>query len=415
MYSPEIVQRRLAQARQAGLKFNPLPRDKSTEISTKLEALRRNAKGELIPGGGLVRELDGREREFIASERILCRADFEYYAARYHTIKRDPGVGTEAGVGLTTFLESQKRVLTLLGRREDVCHAEMKKYQHTSGILCYIHKVRQVAVTDLMRRISLHRMLFWPGTRSFAASTTDDNVGEMYERDKLAIDNLPFWLMPSVYPDVKNTQLGFEHPLNSALRYQAENEKVGIGTGTQQDVSHLTEVPLWKYWPRVRYSFFPSLPKAISTFHCQEGTSAGSGDYWEEVTEGCRNREVGYEDWTYIFLPWYQNKLKYRKNAPDSWTPNEHTLKHVELIERTSPEFNDGVTAHPTRDQLFWWETERAVHAKNGETNSFYANYPATPEQSRVNWSEGALPVELLEEMEFDIRQPKIYEVQVAI
>lgn len=414
MYSSEIIERRLFQAKKSGLVFNRLPRDKSIEITARLEKLRYDAKGNKLPNGQLVRDLDAKETAFIASERLLCKADFEYYAVRYHWLDRDPGVGTESGVGPTAFLESQRRVLQLIGNREDVCHAERAKYGHTSGILAYIHKVRQVAVTDLIRRACSHRRLFWPGTRSFAASLSEDAIGELYRRDKLALDNLPFWLQPPVYPDVKNTELGFDHPINSRVVYRAENENVGIGTGTQVDFSHLTEVPLWQYWHRVKYSFLPSLPKAISTFHVQEGTSAGKGGHWMESSEGCRHRKSGYEDWIYIFLPWYLNKLKYRKNAPDGWEPNDHSLKHAELIQRTSPEFCDGRTILPTKDQLYWWETERELHQRSGELASFLSNYPATPEQSFVNWAQGALPVELIEAMEMDIRVPHLYSVQVG-
>jgi hypothetical protein len=414
MYSPEITDKRIWQAKKAGKQINRLPRDKSIEIAAKLERLRFNLKGDKLPNGQLVRDLDQKELAFIASERIICKADAEYYAVRYHHLARDPGVGTQSGVGPTMLLESQRRVLQRLGKREDVCHAEKAKYGHTAGILAYIHKVRQVAVTDLIRRLSLHRMLFWPGTRSFAASLSGEAIGELYTRDKLAIDNLPFWLTPTIYPDVKNTEVGFDHPLVSRCVYRAENESVGIGTGTQQDFSHLTEVPLWSYWERVKYSFLPSLPKAISTFHVQEGTSAGKGGHWQESTEACRHREEGYEDWIYIFLPWYQNHLKYRKNAPDNWTPNEHSLKHADLIQRTSPEFCDGKTVLPTRDQLYWWETERALHQKGGELASFLSNYPATPEQSFVNWAQGALPVELIEEMELDIMIGHPYSVEIT-
>jgi hypothetical protein len=84
------------------------------------------------------------------------------------------------------------------------------------------------------------------------------------------------------------------------------------------------------------------------------------------------------------------------------------------MVERTSPEFNDGVAYHLTRDQLYWWETTRIMHATNGELASFLANYPATPEQSFVNWAQGALPVELIEAMELDIRPSRPYEVEVA-
>ncbi len=413
MYSREIISRREHQLKKAGIVFQRRKRDDCIQIAATLQKLRLNASGVELPDGQLTRELMDDELAFIKSERAICKADFEYYLSRYHTIERDPGVGEESGNGPAKVLESQRVFIDAVGKREETCYAEKKKYGHTAGILVYAHKARQVAFTATSRAMSMHRMLFWPGTRAFAATLKDgpQGTGELYKRDLLAVESLPFWLKPQVYPNVKDQEIGFEAPLSTRLSYQAENQTTGIGTGTQQDVSHLTEVPLWSYPMRIRFSFYPSLPKAITTLHIQEGTSAGKGGYWHEVSEGCRNKREGYEDWTYIFVPWWVNKTKYRANPPDDWIPEEHTLKHAELVERTSPEFNGGVSYTPSRDQLFWWEKTRALHVRTGEVASFLSNYPATPEQSFVNWSKGALPVELIEEMELNVREPHMYEL----
>ena len=415
MYHPEIIERRLAAAKRAGIQFQRLPRDRSIEIASNLEKLRYGPKGQLLPNGGLVRELDEKEEGFIQSERVICKADFEYYLTRYHAVERDPGVGTQSGIGPAVLLESQRRLIHRAGQREKTCYEELKKYGHTSGILIYAHKCRQVVFTATSRGITLHRMLFYPGTRAFAATLKEgpEGTGELYKRDNITIDNLPFWLKPQIYPNVKDEEIGFEAPISSRLTYQAENQQTGIGTGTQQDVSHLTEVPLWNYPHRIRYSFYPSLPKAVTTFHIQEGTSAGKGGYWQEVSEGCRQRRTGFEDWTYIFCPVWTNATKYRGNPPDDWSPNENTCKYAALVERTSPEFNDGKIFHPSRDHLFWWETTRAMHSQNGELSAFLANYPCTPEQSFTNWAQGALPVEKIEQMEYDTRPPMPYEVSI--
>ncbi len=416
MYHPEIIERRLHKVKKAGILVKRLPRDKSIEITANLDKLKYRGDGQLLPEGQLARELDAKEHDFIRSERILCKADFEYFLTRYYTVERDPGVGTESGNGPAKLLESQQRFIHAMGDREKVCYAELAKYGHTAGILIYAHKCRQVAFTSTARGATLHRMLFYPGIRCFAATLKDgpQGTGELYKRDLLALNNLPWWLKPSddlIYPNVKDEEIGLAAPFDCRLSYQAENQQTGIGTGTQQDVSHLTEVPLWSYPHRIRYSFYPSLPKAVSTLHIQEGTSAGKGGYWQEVSEGCRRKEEGFEDWTYIFVPWYINTLKYRGNPPDSWSPNKHTVEHAELIARTSPEFNDGKAYWPSRDQLFWWEKTRAMHMQNGELASFLANYPATPEQSFTNWAQGALPVELIERYEMENRIPVVYEV----
>lgn len=412
MYSSAIIQRRLHAAKKAGLLYKRLPREDSIEIAARLQRLRLDKQGKTLPDGALSRQLTRQEEDFIRSEQIICKADFEYFFTRYAWLELDPGVGHGTGIGPPVLLESQRRYLTLFGRREEVINDEQRKHGFTAGILAYLHKVRQVSATAFMRGMSMHRMIFWGGTRALACGLDDDGKGELFKRDHLILDNLPFWLRPKIYPDVKDTELGFEPPISSRIYYRAENQESGFGTGTQNDVSHLTEVALYQYPARIRFSFVPSIPKAITTLHVQESTSNGKGNYWHEVTEAARHRRRGYEDWIYAFIPWYMNKLKYRANVPDSWTPEEHTVRHAELIERTSPEFFDGVAVHPNRDQLYWWETSRAQHSSNGELASFLTNYPATPDQSFQSPSQGALPVELIELLEQEAMNSMPYEVE---
>jgi len=414
MYSPEIVTKRLFQAKKAGLQFQRLPRDKSIEIASKLEQLRYGQDGRKLPEGQLRRVLNSAEQQHIESERLLSKVDFEYFFTRFYCLETDPGVSDQPPIAPPVLLESQRRYLSLIGRREEECHAELAKYKFTEGILAYFHKVRQVAATATARALTLHRMVFWPGTRALAATLDDDRKGELFKRDHLALDNLPFWLKPRIYPDVKDTELGFEPPTSSRISYQAENQTSGIGVGSQNDVSHLTEVSLWKYPGRIRFSFVPSMPKAITTLHIQESTPDGKGDYWHEVTESARHKRRGYESWIYAFIPWYMNVKKYRANVPDSWRPEEHSLRHAELVMRTSPEFMDGTHVELSREQLYWWESTRAQHARNGELATFLTNYAATPEQSFQSPSQGALPVELIEVMEQECKDPECYDVEIA-
>jgi hypothetical protein len=414
MYSSLIIQKRLHQAKKSGMNFTRLPRQDSIDIAASIEALRLDKNGKALPPGQLSRVLTRQEENFIESERFICKCDFEYFFTRYYALEIDPGVDRGSGIGPPVLLESQRRYIQLFGRREEACHEEMQKHKFTEGILVYIHKVRQVTATATVRAMTLHRMLFWNPVRSLFATLDETRISEVFNRDHLAIDRLPWWMHPSVYPDKQNAELGFADPHSSRISYQAENQENGIGTGSQNDISHLTEVALWARPARIRFSFVPSIPKAITTLHVQESTSNGKGDYWHEVTEAARHHRRGYESWIYCFIPWYMNRMKYRANVPDSWTPTDHTLQHADLIERTSPEWFDGVVQRPTRDQLYWWESARAQHARNGELALFLTNYPATPEQSFQSPSQGALPVELIEQMELETMPGVPFEYEVA-
>jgi hypothetical protein len=419
VYSPSIIEQRLAAHRKLGEHFSRRPADECIDIAAKLQQLRKDKRGKDLPKGQLARPLDKAEQEHIASEMTICRNDFGYWFERYCNVEIDPGVTADGSGGIRPpkMLESQRRYLELFGRRELECFEEKRKHKFTYGILAYIHKVRQVSATAFCRGLTLHRMMFWPGTRALAGSLDSPRVSELFRRDKIIRDYLPFWMQPTVYPDVKDEEVGFSNPLNSFCIYQAENQaqgRGGLGVGGQWDVSHLTEVGLWQNPQYINFSFAPGLPKAITTLHVQESTANGKG-YWQEVTEAARHKRAGYEHYLYIFIPWYTNILKNRMIPPPNWQPNEHTKRHAELIRKTSPEFFDGRTVEPTIEQLCWWEKTRAKHMLDGELASFLTNYPATPEQSFQNPEGSALPVELIEEMEQDVDMPLgSYEVELA-
>jgi hypothetical protein len=422
MYSTAIVERRLYAARKAGLTYRRLPRADSIEIAGKLERLRHDKHGRPLPEGQLARPVNPDEQAHIDSELSICKCDLEYFFLRYYSLRIDPGVGMGGDQDSLKIgpppelLESQKRFIHLLGRREEECAEERKKYKFTVGIHAYFHKVRQVAATATARAMTLHRMLFWPGQHCFAASLDEPRVSELFSRDHTAIDRLPFWMKPKMYPDVKDTEIGFESPISTRCVYQAENQQQGrggLGVGMQLDVSHLTEVALWQGPSYIDFSFWPAIPKASTTLHIEESTANGKG-YWQEVTEAARHKKRGFEHWVYAFIPWYFNKMKYRDIVAPNWVPDEHTIRHGALIERTSPEFNDGVVYRPTLEQLYWWESTRASYIRKMALAEFLTNYPATPEQSFQNPQQGALPAELLETMEQDCGDFDAFDVEIA-
>lgn len=414
-YSSDITSRRLFQAKKAGLQFQRLPREQSIEIAQRLQKLRFDHHGSLLPAGQLARPLDTKELAFCESERLICQADFHYFATRYIQIGIDTGTsGEEETIGPIIFQESQVRLLKALGKREEEVHAEFAKYKTTEGIRVIAHKTRQQYYTAICRMLTLHRMLFWKGTRALAAALNPKGVGELYKRDMLAIERLPFWLAPDIYPNVKDEELGFKG-LDSRLMYQAENEKSGLAVGTTVDASHLTEVPLWSFPDyNIGFSLQAAIPKSRMTLHIQEGTSAGPKGYWREVSEACRFKKEGWHSWTYVFIPYWTNRTKYVSIPPPNWTPKKNTQEHIEMVFRTSHEWNDGIPVRISVEQAYWWETTRAQYVERGTLGQFFATYPSSPEESFTQWSKGALPAELIEKMSFDERMPNCYSVEVA-
>jgi hypothetical protein len=390
MYSPLVVDKAFHRLKQSGVTFKRRDVGQCRDISRRLK--------DLIDSKTLnyTRPLATDELDFIRSETILCRHDFRYFAERYGNIDLDASTG--GGVGPVQFWGSQERAFSLISKREEEIQAQYEKHGFSDGILTVWNKSRQLGATAMMRLITLHRMLLWRNTRCIAGSLDIDKIHELYVRDKTILDNLPSFLSPVIEFDVKDSHISLE-ALKSRLTYQQANQKAGVGTGQQFDISHMTEVSLWEFADRLKFDFLPTVPQSPTTFVAFESTPNGRNNFWHSFTESIRRKEEGFQSWTYIFTPHYLEPKKNRRAAPDSWTPNSVTINQAELIQRTSPEFNYGTAVNWTRDQMYWWETEYMLHKKEGSLNIFFSNYPSTPEQGFQHSTRAALPLETIEFM----------------
>ncbi len=389
MYSPLVIDKALHHLSTSGIKFKRRPVDQSRAISAKLKALVDSKTGQYS------RALSPEEKDFIKSETILCRHDFRYFAERYGNIALDASTG--GGIGPMHFWASQERALELIAKREEEIQAEYEQHGFSDGILTVWAKSRQLGATAIMRLITLHRMLLWRNTRSIAGSLDIDKVHELYVRDKTILENLPTYLAPAIEFDVKDSHISFA-ALKSRLTYQQANQKAGVGTGQQFEISHMTEVALWEWGDRLKFDFLPAVPQAPNVFVAFESTANGRGNFWHTFTEDIRAKHEGFGAWTYIFTPWYIESKKYRRAAPGTWIPNQVTIEHAELVERTSPEYCTSKVVLG-RDQLYWWEQEYQMHKKEGTLHIFLSNYCATPEQSFQHSTRSALPLETIEWM----------------
>jgi hypothetical protein len=253
-------------------------------------------------------------------------------------------------------------------------------------------------------------MTLYRNTRSIAASLDNQKVHELYVKDKVAYDNLPYFLRPKIEFEVKDGHIGFAEPSKSRLLYQQANQEAGIGTGGQYDISHMTEVALWPNEYRLKFDFFPAIPQSPNTFVAMESTANGRGGFWHEHTENIRLKRRGFEHWLYIFTPWYIESKKYRRTPTVDWQPNKVALEHADMVEDTSAEYC-GHTVRLGKDQLFWWETEYEQARKDGTLAMWLSNYCATPQQSFQHTSGSALPLETLEWMRSTAKMPMLYEV----
>lgn len=394
MYSPLVTERKIHALAKRGIVVERRSVDEVSTITERLQKKFDESKGQSA--------LTQREADFIKNEQRLCRLDFRYWALRYGYIEYDTSVSNKGGTGrIQEFWPSQERALDLIAKREEQSYREFQEHGFTDGIMAVWHKTRQQFATATMRLITGHRMSLVRGTRAIAASLDDTKIGEIYKRDHIWLDNLPFFLKPEVQFDVKNGGMTFAANPKTSISYQQANQEAGVGTGQQFDISHMTEVALWPDPWRLQFDFLPAVPKAISTFVAFESTANGRGQYnfWHQFTEFIRKREPGFERWVYVFTPHYINHNKNRLIAPDGWEPNANSKEHADLIEKTSHEFCGGETFRISKNQLYWYETEYSQAKKMGTLNIFLTNYPATPEQSFQHSAMAALPIDVIDWM----------------
>lgn len=404
MYSPLVVDKALHRLKQSNIEVKRRSIDQCRSISSRLKALIDAKTGQYS------RALSTDEKDFIRSETILCRHDFRYFAERYGNIDLDASTG--GGVGPIKFWASQERAYDLIGKREEEIQLQFAKHGFSDGILTLWHKSRQLGATGFMRLINAHRMLLWRNTRAIAGSLDIDKVHELYVRDKTILDNLPSFLAPAIEFDVKDSQISFS-ALKSRLTYQQANQEAGVGTGQQFDLSHFTEVALWRLADRLKFDFLPAVPQSPTTFVAWESTANGRGGFWHSFSESIRKKEEGFQSWLYIFTPSYIEPKKYRRVPPDDWVPNIVTVQYAELVERTSFDYC-GKVVKLGKDQLYWWETEYQQYKKEGSLNLFLSNYCATPEQSFQHSTRSALPLETIEWIRSTTAMGMPYAVEVT-
>lgn len=399
MYSAAVVATNITRYEQrTNTKLKRIPIATSQDIAA---AMRRRLDAALKSKQQV--EWSAEDLAFRRNERIMCALDFSYFGERYATIQRDGG-------GITTLYPlwgSQQIALNEIASLEEKMFDAAARGEPVDGILIAWHKARQLGATALGRTLMVHRSITQKHRRCMAASVDDDKIQELYDRDKLIIDNLPDFLRPELSYDEKRAHIYFEG-LNSRILYQVSSQKSGLGTGRQFDLGHLTECSTWLAPEMIELDFFPTLPQSQNTLCLLESTAYGRGNWWHDFTE--RVRRGLSRRWRYVFIPVYAEESKYRAQPPAAWQPSEVALLYAQKVHDTSEEFT-GKKVMVTKEHLYWWESTRAEHLEAGRLNVFYTNYAATPEESFQHSAPSAFDSALLEQLRIHARSGRSLEL----
>lgn len=375
MYSPNVIARNIAAIeKEFKIRLHRYEPGDSWDISASL--------------GDAPRDLSPAEAAFVQNELLMSKCDWEYWT-RYAYIAQDGG-----GAGPMVLRESQHLVLKRhLAPAQERIEAAVKAGEPTDGIRFYWHKARQLYATTTARTLIWHQLLCRNDSRALTAVANDDQLTPMYDRDKMLYDGLPWWMKPVLEFDVKDEHIHIADT-HSRVAYAAGNQKGGMGQGSQFELQHLTECAFWdmpEY--HIDYILKDTLPQSPLTLAIRESTANGRGDWWHTQTEDAR---FGRSSWGYVFIPWYAVSTKRRRVPPVDWIPDPLTLRHAEMVLRTSPEWV-GRAVTLTKEQLYWWESERKDAQRKHALAMFYTNCPATPEESFQHHQKAAFEPEQIE------------------
>jgi hypothetical protein len=87
-------------------------------------------------------------------------------------------------------------------------------------------------------------------------------------------------------------------------------------------------------------------------------------------------------------------------------------MKHAKRVYETSGALI-GRDVLLDREQLYWYETERAAAQRRGKLNLFLTNFCATPEESFQHTGNSQFSVDVLERLRLGLINPQFYEVSV--
>lgn len=378
MYDAQVSARAIergAAAINAGLTARGLPADFTPEYHSVAQVERNlDYFADLLnpETGKPKRDLQPDEARWVRNERLLCTADYCYWAQRYAVILAH----TEGGQQLRRFTPNvAQRIIW------DI-HAEMERQGIAIAIIEL--KARRVGVsTDTELKVA-HRVQFYPNVTAVVASSDPGKTSKLTQMIERAWRHQPWYLMPRMTGYQKGECIDFGD-FDSHLILQWGNQQTGIARGDTPTVIHLSEVA---EHINPEENIDASLLKAIlwtpDVFLVLEGTAHGRHNWWHNEWEYAKKHwEDGTSTLRPVFLPWYVGTDLYptatwlrAHRIPHNWRPEGTTIKQAERARayvQANPLLSKylGSDWEMPRQQMWWWEATRAEHREKGQLGIF--------------------------------------------
>lgn len=359
------------------------------------------------------------QERFILNEQYRTRVDWRYWAERYCKIRK-AGAKLEP---LFPLWESQLHVLDALGRLE-----KQRVDDHDpDGLLLDILKARQLGVSTMTQAIIGHRVSTHPYTYALIAADIPAQSQYLFSMLGITLDHVPHYFRSGdkggTYPKSgpRSLENGSVVELLSGRTMAGQEMEEGdgkrgqLGIGRTYGAVHLSEIATWPYPEMMDSSLIPAIPRERSSFTVRESTAQGRNNYWHTQW---KLDVAGQNRFTAVFIPWCIEAQKYWRPVPDGWIPTDKTLQYVARVEQQLPRWLFGRSLKLTKEQVYWYECERAAaeardEYEPGSLSYFLANYPAEPEESFQHSGASIFGPRLLDQLRA-FSQPLVAAIEIA-
>lgn len=323
----------------------------------------------------LKRALRPEEKKWIQNERAFAKCDYLYFASRYafilnwsrQVVRYQPNVGQRMIIKARAKLQRLKRAIMMM-----------------------VLKARQVGITTDTQVAIGHQVLFHANVNACVASSDDKKSEIMAKKFELLYDRLPWWLQPTMTKYNTGALIEFGG-LNSAITIQHGSQTTGIARGDTPTAVHLSEVcDFGDPKGLIDASLLKAMHESPELFGVFEGTADGRHNWWHNTW--LFNKENYWENRSRLcptFLPWFIATDLYptqvwiaSRPIPGKWIPKDLTIAHAERA-RGYVQDNEllrdelGSSWQMSKEQMWFWEVNRAEHEAKDELAEFLSEMPA--------------------------------------
>ena len=163
------------------------------------------------------------------------------------------------------------------------------------------------------------------------------------------------------------TAPGYQHPINFRFAFQIAHEYAG--TAQTIHALHLTELAKWSDPTTTMGSLMPAARGADVIAESTGNGQVGKGQYFFDM---CQLAMRGDNEWTFVFIPWFEHEEYYVDHGPRFDRLMDHPLNDEERAL---------MDAYKLSDKQIAWRRSTILTDYSGDIDMFRQEFPSSHEE----------------------------------